>query len=253
MIKKVQKLHKDLKEQQKKLPKKYVKSGINRFLDDNEEPRKRLSPLKGFKDQPLLSLEESLQQITHIIPDLQTYIDIAMRESKDPTDGLTQNELAAIQIYTMRFSEEQNSIYLLLNQDLRSESRNGLKKWFPYLKLFLQALNKLPSYTGTVWRGARVDTTQQYKVGQTGIWWGASSATITTSILERSDFMGQNGSRTLFSIECVNGKCIEKYSYFHSEGEVLLLPGFSYEVTSHLYAGDGLHIIGLKEIEHDLH
>jgi len=59
--------------------------------------------------------------------------------------------------------------------------------------------------------------------------------------------MGQYGERTLFSIECTNWKCIEKHPSFPMEGEILLLPGFSYEVTSNLDAGNKLYIIGLKE------
>ncbi len=68
------------------------------------------------------------------------------------------------------------------------------------------------------------------------------------SVLESPSYLGQKGSRTLFSIECKNGKCIREHSCFPDETEVLLLPGFSFEVTSKLNAGNGLYVIGLKQI-----
>ncbi len=44
-------------------------------------------------DQPLLSLEESLQEIAHLIPRLQYHIYIAMIKSENPADGLTLNKI----------------------------------------------------------------------------------------------------------------------------------------------------------------
>ncbi|CAF3896517.1 unnamed protein product, partial [Rotaria sp. Silwood1] len=63
--------------------------------------------------------------------------------------------------------DDGKSLYELLNQALRTENRGELKTWFSYLKLFLTALHKLPSQSGTVWRGIRdVDLSSKYKTGK---------------------------------------------------------------------------------------
>ncbi len=77
-----------------------------------------------------------------------------MHNSQNPSDGLTQDESGAIYLYTMQFHDEP-SLYILLNKSLRAENREQLKPWFPFLKLFVTALHKLPSQNKTVWRGVR--------------------------------------------------------------------------------------------------
>jgi Ran GTPase-activating protein (RanGAP) involved in mRNA processing and transport len=60
--------------------------------------------------------------------------------------------------------------------------------------------------------------------------------------------LGTTGDRTLFSIECLNGKNIKPHSYYKTEDEILLLPGFYFEVVSKVAGGNGLHIIHLREV-----
>jgi len=59
-----------------------------------------------------------------------------------------------------------------LNKILRSENRESLSMYLPYLKLLFTALNKLKSEEGIGWRGARADLRQQYPIGKTFIWNG---------------------------------------------------------------------------------
>ncbi|CAF5221272.1 unnamed protein product [Rotaria magnacalcarata] len=67
--------------------------------------------------------------------------------------------------------------------------------------------------------------------------------------LHSDQFLGKSGQRTLFSIECVNGKSVAKHSYFkNTEKEIILLPGSYFEVISQLNSADELHIIHLKEL-----
>jgi hypothetical protein len=244
LIQKVQEFYKDLIKQQ-------ASSSIKneKFITDfTDEPEKMSTLIHRLMDQPLLSLTESLKEVTVIIPNLDKHIEYAVARSKNPADGLTSNESAAIYIYTMNWKPSESTLCRLLNKDLRSESHNALKKWYPYLKLLLHALNKLPSYEGTVYRGLTINITDQFVVGQTGTWWSVSASTSMMSMLESSEYLSKSGSRTLFSIECKNGKCIRKHSYFEIEDAILLLPGFNFEVTNNFNAGNGLHIISLKEI-----
>ena len=198
--------------------------------------------------EPLLLLAESLQTILHTIPNLRDYINTTLMNCMNPANDLTSDESAAIQIYTMEWKPSESTIKYLLNKDLCSKSKDALTKWFSYLNLFLHALNKLPSYKGTVWRCISGDITQQFPNKSRGVWWGISSTTSNMSILQPKILSSDNGMRALLSIECTNGKRIAKHSYFPMADEILLLPGFSFEVGSQLDVGNGLHIITLREV-----
>ncbi|CAF0992510.1 unnamed protein product [Didymodactylos carnosus] len=64
-------------------------------------------------------------------------------------------------------------------------------------------------------------------------------------------FLGDKGLRTLFNIECKQGKAIQTHSYFKEESEVLLMPRFYFKVTDEFRSGDGLNIIHLCETTPD--
>ena len=126
-----------------------------------------------------------------------------------------------------KWSESYDSLYDLFNRTLRSAKRNELKPWFSYLKLIMTALYKLPPVKKTVWRAIRGEVDHQYKKDK--IWWGFSSCTEIREVAER--FVGQSGVRTLFKIECINGRSIQSHSYFKDENEILLMPGTYLEVS----------------------
>ncbi|CAF0984715.1 unnamed protein product [Didymodactylos carnosus] len=200
-----------------------------RFLDLDNEPLKMLLPIEDYRNFALISLEKA--NIAKILP-----------------DGLTQDESAAIQLYTLEWYPSDRSLYYQLNQTLRLEDRQQMIPWFSYLKLFLAALFKLPNVKATVWRGVKSDLTSQYPKGRRCTWWGLSSCTESTEVLKQPQFLGTTG--TLFSIECLNSKNIKQHSYFQTESEILLMSATYLEVVSQLNGGaDGLHIIHLKEIK----
>ncbi|CAF1360606.1 unnamed protein product [Adineta steineri] len=169
-----------------------------------------------------------------------------MGNCESPTDDLTLNESAAIYMYTLEFDSGEHSLYRVLNQTLCGESRSALEPWLPYLKLFLTALNKLPSYQGFVYRAVKENKSNTYRPGKTRMWWSFMSATTNVSMVE--ELIGQQGSRTVFSIECKNGKCIAAHSSFPMEDEIILLPGFYFEVRSHIELPDELRLIQIREI-----
>ncbi|CAF1006697.1 unnamed protein product [Adineta steineri] len=230
---------------------KSMKSSKNsRFTDLSDEPIDHLlCPIKGYQDQPLVSLIESIKPICEFFNEIQDNIYVALHNCQERKDDLTQDESASIYLYTMEF-DGGPSLYYLLNQSLRAENRNELKPWFSFLKLFLTALYKLPSQSTTVWRGIRnVDLTSKYKTGTKIAWWGVSSCTTNIEVLESEQFLGKNGLRTLVSIECFNGKSIINHAYFkNTEQEIVLLPGSYFEVIGKLNPAPQLHIIQLKEI-----
>ena len=167
----------------------------------------------------------------------------AIRNSRKPANGLTQDESAAIHLYTMQWPHPHQSLYTLLNQRLRSKSRETLISWFLFLKLIFTALYKLPSFRGMIFRGVRGDLSDQYE--EDHIWWGASSCTETMETMK--SFVGTDGARTLFTIECFNGKSIRDHSFFKKENEILLLPGSYFKVISKWSPAKDLHMIQLRE------
>ncbi|CAF4195383.1 unnamed protein product, partial [Adineta steineri] len=214
-----------------------------RFLDANEEPNQVLLPIRGYAKEPLLSLEEAVKPVYELLDDLDTMVDTAMRNSKKSANTLTINESAAIHLYTMQWEDPSVSLYTLLNRTLRSERREPLRPWFRYLKLILTALYKLPSLKSTVWRGVHGNLSDEYDDDH--IWWGFSSCTESLEIMEQ--FVGKSGVRTLFSIECINGKDIRPHSFYKKEHEILLLPGTYFRVISKWSPAKDLYIIHLRE------
>jgi hypothetical protein len=228
-----------------------TQSGENsRYTDLKDEPIDRLlSPIGGYEDKPLVSLAETVKPIATFFNDIQDYVYVALHNCQNPTDNLTQQESASIHLYTMQF-HSRPSLYEVLNQSLRAQNRDKLIPWFSFLKLFLTALYKLPSQSGIVWRGIKnVDLSSKYKPGMKIAWWGVSSCTTHIQVLESNAFFGKHGLRTLFSIECINGKSVANHSYFkNTENEIILIPGSYFEVIGHLNPAPQLHIIQLKEI-----
>jgi len=248
MIEKIQKLHKYLIEKQEFLPNEFVKDDNDNstiiITDDIQDERL----LDDLMDEPLVSLEQSLQEVMHIIPALKNYINICMVNSQNPADGLTQNESASIRIYSMEFESNESCLYSLLKRDLQSGTHDAVKKWFPYLRLFLHALNKLPSYQGTIFRGIPGDMSNEFPIGQLLSLTNFTSTTPNMAIIESYLRHARQGARTILLIECMSGKCISKHSEFPIEDEIVLPPGFCCEVTNRLVLGNGVYLISLKEI-----
>jgi hypothetical protein len=95
-----------------------------------------------------------------------------------------------------------------------------------------------------------VDWSFKYPTETKFVWWGVSSCTLSLDILQSDAFLGTQGIRTLFSIECKSGKPIGSHSYFkNSEQEVIIMPGSYFEVMGQLNPAAGLLIIQLKQID----
>ncbi|CAF2260611.1 unnamed protein product [Rotaria magnacalcarata] len=226
---------------------------FNRFLDVSEEPGKLLQPIEGYQSLELVSLEEAIEPIIKFCPDVRRRAYIAKGNCDPPKDGLTQDESASIFLYTMEWAPRDQCLYVVLNSILRSKNRNRLiTPWLLFMKLLLTALFNLRSCGMTVWRGVRLDLRKEYVVGKTYTWWGFSSCTESLHVLESESFLGQEEKRTMFSIECFNGKKIRSHSSLEEEDEILLLPGSQFIVKSHLQPSKkdpDLIIIQLRQVE----
>ncbi|CAF4499270.1 unnamed protein product [Didymodactylos carnosus] len=220
-----------------------------RYSDINGEPMRLFDPIEGYQKLPLLSLEKSVEPLSDLIDDLPRRVWMAKENCQERSDSLTEDEAAAICLYTMEWKSRERSLYYQLNETLRSKERAQLiDVWLPYLKLVLTTLCKLPSVKQLVWRGAKVDLSGSYKRGKKYPWWGFSSCTESIEVLQSKAFLGKSGTQTMFCIECENGKLITPYSLFPAENEILLLPGSYFEVSGTSDFHDGLHVIHVKEI-----
>ena len=80
-----------------------ITAAINRrYLSGlSDEPKQILQPISGYTHEPLLTLEEACEPLHNIVPRLPAHIWVAKQNSKNPHDELTQDESAAIRLYTM--------------------------------------------------------------------------------------------------------------------------------------------------------
>ena len=219
-----------------------------------DEPKQLLPPIQGYALEQLLSLEDACQPIVSIVPNLPSHIWIAKENCKQSSDGLSQDESAAIHLYTMEWDanvyDTRESLYFHLNRTLKQNDRAKLRPWFRYLKLLLTALAKLPPLPRqTVWRGIRKDFSQDYPRDTRVTWWGFSSCTRSLDVLESPLYLGDTDTRTLFSIEIFNARSIQAHSHFRGEDEILLFPGTYLEVISQFKPSPDLNIIHLRQMK----
>jgi hypothetical protein len=221
-----------------------------RFSDIAGESCQILTPIQGYEKQPLVSLEEAIEPIVSFVPDVERMAFIAKQKCKTPpSNNLSIDESASIILYSMDWEPQEQCLYYVLNQTLRSEKRKKLKPWFLYLKLILTALSHLPSTKRFVFRGIKCDMRKDYPEGETIYWWGFSSCTTKAGVLQNEDYLGSSGKRTMFTIECFSGKDIRQHSNFRDEAEILLPPGRQFQVVSYLEQGQDFYLIQLKETE----
>lgn len=219
---------------------------MNRFADIDLS-LKRLPPVYGYRSQKLIPIEKALESIQSEIDQLPYYIKVAKQHCHFPSEhGLTQDESAAIYIYTMEWGD--TSLYCVLNKALRSENRQALKIWFPYLKIFDTALDKLPTIKAVLWRGVNLDIGKNFTKNQLVTWWSISSCSSSVNVIK--NFLGNDKNSTLFLIEAVNGKKISDYTQYENENEVILRMGTQLHVKCDaLEQSNGSYIVHLTEVD----
>lgn len=229
------------------VPSHNAKKTIQRFTDVTAGKYESLPPITGYEKQPLVSLEDAVAQLRSMLPGIDRKACAAKLKCKNPADGLTPDQSASIMLYTMEWEPYDQCLYAVLNKTLRKKDRNALKPWFPYLKLILTALSRLPAIEGTVYRGVQLNLSAQHPNGTKFCWWSFSSCTTSMEAVQHENFLGKTGTRTLFTIKCMNGRQIRRHSYFKKEEEVLLLPGTQFEVSSCATNEPDFYAIQLKE------
>lgn len=137
-----------------------------RFVEISAEPSKILPPLpKMSQVESVPSLLDVIKSSEHLVENLQKHAKTALNACKNPKDELTQNQAAALYLYSMQWPEGQHSYFTLFNRALRHGDRTKLVPYLDYFKLFMSALKKLPSKEKQIWRGIVGDLTGQYQRG----------------------------------------------------------------------------------------
>ncbi|CAF1195002.1 unnamed protein product [Adineta steineri] len=221
---------------------------MNRFSDIDCSFEK-LTPVYGYRSEKLVSIEKALEPIQRQIGELSYYIKIAKKHCHYPSEhDLTRDESASIYIYTMEWGEQ--SLYCVLNKTLRNENRHLLKVWFPYLKLFDTALNKLPTVKEVVWRGITADIGKVFTKDQIITWWSINSCSSSVNVIK--GFLGNEESSTTFLIEALNGKKVSGHTEHKSEDEIILTWGTEFRVKSNaLDHPNGSYLVHLIEIDEE--
>jgi hypothetical protein len=187
---------------------------VNNALSDLQEANR--SPIYGYQHLPILTLEEATEKIILLVPDITDYVTEAKKNCNQNSDLLTHDESAAIYLYSMPIS-----FFQCLNIALRAENRDTLKPWFAFLKLFITALEKLPSTKTTVWRGVSGDVSSKFVDNVVQTWWSVNSCSMALDVVEI--YLGTTG--TVFAIDTIHAKDISKFSLFENEQEFVLMPG----------------------------
>ncbi|CAM4862642.1 unnamed protein product [Rotaria socialis] len=145
------------------------KHSATRFADLGALPKRMLAPIEGYEKTPLVTLEEAVKPLVKIVPKVERNVFIVKQNCQEPEDGLTTDESAAIMLYTYESMPHEDSLYVKLNDSLRSEQRKNLIPWFLYLRLILTALARLPSECSAILRGVKEDLSAEYSKGKTFI------------------------------------------------------------------------------------
>ena len=212
----------------------------SRFVDNalSELQDANRSPIYGFQHLPLMTLEQTMTRIIPLVPEVGTYVPLA-KQHCNRMSALTVDESAAIYLYSMP-----TNFFSRLNETLRDKNRDALKPWFAYLRLFLHALEKLPSHETLIWRGVQGDVGSSISENESHTWWSVNSCTTALNVVEI--YVGDQG--TVFAINATNAKDISEFSTFSQEKEFILLPGSQVRVKSgRLNFRNALYIVHLEE------
>jgi hypothetical protein len=215
-----------------------VSTKKNGFILSSKTTDENHSPIFGYQDLSVTTLDEAVRSIVRDVPGLEGYAHKAKQSCTKNTE-LTLDESAAIYLYTMP-----TTFHSKLNDRLRAENRDELVPWFAFLKLFINALVKLPSLATTVWRGVASNSHFDFASDPVQTWWTVNSCSKDLKVIEW--YLG--GMGTVFAIEAIHGKDIAKYSAIPGDQEVVLMPGTRlHRKCDPLEIQDRPYIVSFKE------
>lgn len=135
-------------------------------------------------------------------------------------DYLTQRQYFAIHLYTSNY-------YYTINSVLRKNDRKSkeYKQMLPLFEALDTGLMNLPPYVGMIYRGTNLNQEElnKHKVGASYL----NLAYTSTAYVQGGWYYSGN---VRLDINCHTGCCVEQFSYFPNEKEVLYVRGMSYKI-----------------------
>ena len=186
-------------------------------------------------------LEEAVKELNDILPNVEKYVKQAKANCNRNSLLLTVDESAAIYLYTM-----DSAFYVQLNSILRSGIREKISKWYGFLKLFGNALEKLPSSRIRLWRGVRENIGFKFFGNHFNTWWSINSC--TTNVGVAACYLGDKGG-TIIAIDATKAKDISDFSAMRDEQEFVLMCGTRLLTLYNPLTYQSLCIIQLEEVE----
>eukprot|EP01124_Arcella_intermedia_P021513 TRINITY_DN3014_c1_g4_i1.p1 TRINITY_DN3014_c1_g4~~TRINITY_DN3014_c1_g4_i1.p1 ORF type:complete len:378 (+),score=93.72 TRINITY_DN3014_c1_g4_i1:73-1206(+) len=213
-------------------------------IETPDTPQQPLAPLILLQTDPLpfsTSLESAMG--TNMDPlfyqsSLPYAKDKFQRLPEEKKHNLTQEQFYAIYFYTAQWPHSDKHLYNLLNATLSSKDRSSSAgQWKHYLHYLLGAFRKIPKWQGNqdLYRGVQLDLVSlfpsKYKIGGIITWFSFSSTTTNLNVVKA--FLPEGQQVTIFMINnAFSGRCIQDYSVFNDECEVLLPPASRFEIVS---------------------
>jgi hypothetical protein len=211
-------------ERRKSIPVVPEPMAIARFSKISFHKRNPLELIEGYQNELITSLEEALAYFKHKIPRLSKQVKAAKRECRYPSDhGLTQDESAAIYLYSMR---GENNVYEHLETAWSSWDRSQMEPWFKYLNLLKSALDKIPNVKTEIWQGITFDKDLETTLRTEPLQLYTCMGSCLSSRKEIKDhFNGKSVSRAIFiGYESVDGKDVTAYTQLDTK-EIMMWPG----------------------------
>lgn len=214
-------------------------------------------PVGGCRDQLLTPTMAKayplLRSMVSKPPNCMDSIFATLRNTTSLTGSLDDDELFALVAYTFdNCSDQSSNLYYVLNQALRERLVNSkpFTRWQGFLYYLMRAVEKLPAFQGTVYRGitSNVNPAQvkkDYAAGRPVQWAAFSSASRREGVCK--NFVHPKEG-VVFRISVVSGRQVGQYSIFPAEDEVLLTPNTQFTVTREMYKDtQGYHCVDLAE------
>jgi hypothetical protein len=215
---------------------------LERLQSVGDEKLEALVAINGIAGLKRPDFSGSITAVHKVLKDIKYAVDAAQKFAKGISagarDGLDEDEVAALYLYTTG-----SSFYRQLNAALRDPDRSKATPYHLYLRLFLDALAKLPRCDAPLYRGVHADLTKQYPQGATITWWGVSSCTPKLSVAQ--GFLAGKGM--LFEVTPKTAVSIMKFSAFKGEEEYVLAPGTQLTVTE-VKSVRGMTTVKLTEV-----
>lgn len=220
---------------------------LDRLQGARDETSDVMPAIEGVMVTPRVDVATALRAAERAVKGLAEAAEAARAYAKRSVAakgslGLDEDEAAAVHVYTMA-----SAFYRQLNAALRDRDRARAKPFYPFLRLFLEAVGRLPASDAPLWRGVAADLRAQYPSGAEVTWWGVSSCTPKRAVA--TGFLGSSGVRTLFEVHPRAAVCIQKLSAFASEEEYIIAPGARFRVRSASVAKDRLCTVVLDELD----